>query len=142
MPQQMEPKLSENHRRVVSVLMQQAEMVCDEVERWLSRPSGLMNRTRGELPPSLQNQLRELLQRARKEISRSAIALGLSSAVVVRRQAILSLLTKILSDIEDVHSPGLRAYGNISADLERQVDAHLTRLHAIFEQMAELCVRL
>ncbi|MCL6566803.1 MAG: hypothetical protein K6U09_10325 [Acidobacteriia bacterium] len=141
MPQPMESRLSENHRRVVSVLMQQAEMVCDEVERWLSRPSGLLNRTRGEFPPTAQNQLRELLQRARREISRSAAALNLSSAVVVRRQAVLSLLTKILSDIEDVHSPGLRAYGNISPELEQQVDAHLARLHAIFEQMAELCVR-
>jgi hypothetical protein len=142
MSQPMETKLSENHRRVVSVLMQQAEMVCDELEHWLSRPSGLLNRVRGEFPPSVRNQLRELVQQARREISRSAVELSLTSTVVARRQAVLSLLTKILSDIEDVHSPGLRAYGKIPPDAEQQVDAYLTRLHAIFEQMAELCAKL
>ncbi len=141
MSQPMEPKLSENHRRVVSVLMQQAEVVCGELERWLSRPSGLLSRVRGEFPPTVRDQLRELLQQARKEISRSAAELSLASAVVARRQAVLSLLTKILSDLEDVHSPGLRAYGRISPDSEQQVDAYLTRLHAIFEQMADLCAK-
>ncbi|MCL6480687.1 MAG: hypothetical protein K6U02_03070 [Firmicutes bacterium] len=82
----MEPKLSENHRRVVSVLLQQAEMVCDELERWLSRPSGWLNRIREKFPPSVRNQLCAHVKQARKEISCIAAEWHLTSAVVARRQ--------------------------------------------------------
>lgn len=140
MPRQTQRMLSENHRRVVSVLLQQAENACEEIERWLDRPSGTLTRASGDLPPPVQEQFRQLLQQARREIAHSAPGLGLTSAVVSRRQAVLALVTKMLSDFEDVHSPGLRAYGPISPEAEQQVDACLHRLCKIFEQMAELCV--
>jgi hypothetical protein len=141
MSRQPQLMLSENHRRVVSVLLQQAENACEEIERWLNRQSGTMSCATGDFSPLMQEQFRRLVQQARLEIAHCASSLGLSRAVVSRRQAVLALVTKMLSDLEEVHSPGLRAYGRISPEAEHQVDICLDRLCTIFEQMAGLCIR-
>jgi hypothetical protein len=42
-------KLSENHRRVVSVLLRGLEQACDEIEVSFQEPMGTLRRVHGDL---------------------------------------------------------------------------------------------
>ncbi len=125
----------------MSVLLQQAEKTCQAIAGWLEQPSGSLNLVSDEFSRERSAEIRKVLEEARLELARSAAELDLAPAVVSQRRAVVALLAKLLSDLEELKSPALRAYGVIAPETEQQVDAYLARMHAIFERMAELCVK-
>ncbi len=134
-------ELDENHRRVVSVLLRQVEKACEGVLEWLDREPGLLNRLRDDLSVSQRERLRELTGRLREEVYRFESEVTLSPAIQSRKRAIAALLSSTQIDLEEGKSPGLRGYGRLPEEVERELDTKLDRLLLVLEVMSTVVDR-
>jgi uncharacterized membrane protein len=130
--------LEENHRRAVSVVLQGLERMCEEVELWMAKKSGLLIRVQEDLAPRQREHLRSQMEELRSELRRIAEEVEVNVKQQSRRRAIAALLSRNIIDLEETGSAGLRGYGRMSEGAARKVDAEMARLTAILERMLQV----
>ncbi len=130
-------QLSENHRRVVSVLLRNVEKAADGIVGWLERKPGLLHRYRDDFTPTEQARLREMAAQLRAEIARFCGEVELDSATQSKRRAIAALISSAAIDLEEVNSRSLRGYGKVPEDVGRELDAKLARLLQCLELISD-----
>lgn len=128
-------QLSENHRRVVSVLLRNVEKAADGIVGWLDRKPGLLQRYRDEFTPAQQARLREMAAQLHAEVQRFYDEVELDSAYQSRRRAIAALVSSATIDLEEVNSRSLRGYGEVPTELGGELDSKLQRLLHCLEQV-------
>jgi hypothetical protein len=128
-------QLGENHRRVVSVLMRRVETVCDGILADLDRKSGLLHNMEDDVAPESAKLLRELAEKLRKEVARVESEISLDPAVRSRKRSIAARISSAIIDLEEVGGSGLRGYGAVSKETERELGEKFARLTAVLQEM-------
>ncbi len=131
-------RLSENHRRVVSVLIREVEKMCGAVLDWLDKKPGLLNRIEDDLTAEQQARLRKLVDQLREEIRRFNDEVALDRALQSRQRAIAALISANMIHLEEVNSSSLKGYGQLSEEVGRELDAKLARLITLLETMSRV----
>jgi hypothetical protein len=131
-------KLGENHRRAVSVVLKGLEKMCDDLEAWMTKHSGLLIHVQDDLTSRQRERLRGQMEQLRGELRRIAGEVELNVARQSPRKAIVALLSSNLINLEESNSAGLRGYGRLSEEAARKVDTEMGRLAAILEQMLKV----
>jgi hypothetical protein len=128
-------RLSENHRRVVSVVIREVEKMCGALLDWLDKKPTLLNRIENDLTVEQQAKLRKLVEQLRGEIRRFNDEVTLDAAMQSRRRAIDALISANMIHLEEVNSGSLKAYGQLSEEVGRELDAKFARLITLLETM-------
>ncbi len=134
-------KLNSNHRRFLSVTLRELEQMCDGVDEWTQKKSGLMYRVVEDLTPVQIGHLRSLTAETRAEIRRLGAELDVPGRERSRKGMIRALLSVKWADLEDGKSANLRGYGELSDDAARRLDAEMDRLIALVEKMIQIVER-
>ena len=130
--------LSENHRRVVSVLLREVEKMCDAVLDWLDKKPGMLHGIGDDVPAEQREQLRGLVGEVQSEVRRFDSEVALDHRVQSRRRAIGALVSRTRIDLEEVKDSKLRGYGQLPEDMERQLGEKLDRLIRLLEAVSEV----
>jgi hypothetical protein len=134
-------KLGENHRRVISIVLRNLEHMCEEIERWIERPSGTLLDFEQDLSIEQPDLLRALLAELRGEIRRISTEVELNRGSKSRKGAIRALLSVHLVQLEESESPRLKGYGPLTEEAKLKLDQELGRLHTLLEQMVAVVER-
>lgn len=135
-------RLSENHRRVVSVVLRGVEQMCDAVLGSLEKQSGLLFQVNDDLNPEQQQKLRMFIAKLQQELQRFNAEVELEPAVHSRKRTVRALLSASLVDLEESKSSRLKGYGPLSDAAKHKLDAELDRLVALLEEMANVVERV
>jgi hypothetical protein len=131
-------KLSENHRRVVSVLLRGLEQACDEIDASFQESPGTLRQIHEDLSAPQRSALRQMTQRVRGEIRRLASEIELDSSSRSQRRTVLALLSASIVNLEESEPRKLRGYGSMSPEAEARLSAEFQRLLSLLEQMVGL----
>ena len=129
-------KLSENHRRVVSVLLRGLEQACDEIEATFRQAPGMLDRIHDDLSPAQRERLRDSVLCVRGEIRRLTAEIELDASFRSQRRTILALLSSSIVNLEESEPMKLRGYGPMSPQAEARLSAEIQRLIELLEQMS------
>jgi hypothetical protein len=131
-------KLSDNHRRVVSVLLRGIEQMCDSISAWLDRKPGVLARLEDDLEAAQRERLRVVVEEVRVELRRIAADIELQRASESPRRAIRALVSAMSVELEERQSPRLAGYGPLSDAAKEKIDAEIDRLLALLGRMTEV----
>jgi hypothetical protein len=131
----MKLQLSENHRRVVSVLIRRVEAVCEGILQDLDQRSGLLHSMEDDVTPEQAKKLRELAEKLRREVERVESEISLDPAVRSRRRSIAARVSSAIIDLEEAGGSALRGYGEMSKEMERALGGKFGRLMVILQEM-------
>lgn len=131
-------KLSENHRRVISVLLRSLEQACDEIDASFRESPGTLRRIHDDLSPTERSTLRQMTQRVRDEIRRLASEIELDTSVGSQRRTVLALLSASIVNLEESEPKKLRGYGSMSKEAEDRLAHEVQNLIGLFEEMAAI----
>lgn len=131
-------RLSENHRRVVSVLLRGVEQTCHAVAGWLDKKPGVLIGLENDLSPQQCQRLCALVDQLQAEIRRLSGAIDLQRSAESPRRSIHALISAMRVEIEERKSPRLKGYGPLDDVAAAVLDAELDRLLELFEKMAEV----
>ncbi len=131
-------KLGENHRRVISVVLRGLEQMCEEIERWLDKRSGVLLHVENDLTAEQRVQLCTLVKQLRGEIERLATEIELDRGAQSLVRAIRALLSASIVDLEESDSSRLKGYGNLSEVAKNKLDTEILRLTGLLEEMVDV----
>jgi len=132
--------LSENHRRVVSVLMRRVETVCEGILQDLDRKSGLLHNMEDDVPPEQARMLRLLAEKLRAEVARVESEISLDPAIRSRKRSIAARISSAIIDLEEIGGSGLRGYGAVSEELEQALGEKFARLVGVLQEMERIAI--
>ncbi|HEV2289754.1 MAG TPA: hypothetical protein VGR81_12460 [Candidatus Acidoferrales bacterium] len=134
-------KLSENHKRVVSVLLRGIEATCDEVEATLDETTGVMRMVSDDLSTEQGKTLRRMSEAVRSEIRRITSEIELDLATNSRRRRIRALVSSAIINLEESDPKKLRGYGFLAEEAVKHLENEFAKLLTMLDEMAEVVER-
>jgi predicted phage gp36 major capsid-like protein len=131
-------RLSDNHRRVLSVLLRGVEQGCEQIAGWMAKQPGVLMQVEDDLSSEQRRKLEALHEKLRRELQRIEQEIELQTSTESPRRSIRALASAMTVDLEDRKSPRLDGYGPLPADVKTRLDAELNRLIALLEAMVEV----
>lgn len=133
------PPLSETHRRVLGVLVRLVEAKLLEAEQLLALAAPGPSASQpvvNDLSPAERTQLHAIIAAGRAEIAAFHARYGLSRQPVSLRHLLATKASILWEQLEDSRSGKLLSYGPLDAATAQDLDATVTRLVALANQLA------
>ncbi|RSK24979.1 hypothetical protein [Hymenobacter metallilatus] len=133
------PPLSDTHRRILGVLVRLVETQLLEAEQLLALAApgpAASQPVVDDLSPAERARLHEIIAAVRAEIGAFHARYGLPSQPVSLRHLLSTKASVLWEQLEDSRSGKLRGYGLLDAATAQDLDATLTRLVDLTNQLA------
>ncbi len=117
------------------MVLRSLEQMCEEIEHWLLRRSGLLIQVERDLSAEQVEELRRQTAQLRVELHHMAAAIRLNPSAQSPRRAIAALLSTNIVQLEETTSERLRGYGTLTGEARQKIDAELSKLIRLMERM-------
>jgi hypothetical protein len=131
-------ELSENHRRVLSVVLRGLDQMCGEAQDCLDNRLGRLWPERMDLTAEQQEEVRRLAGRIRREIHRIAEGIEAEGEVLSAKAVIRALASAQIVQLEESDSSGLRGYGPLSGRAAAWLDTEVGHLKTLLGEMVRV----
>lgn len=135
----MPAKLSDNHRRRLSVTAKTVEETIDQIELVLdsSQTPQSMRRVKSGYTLSERKRLRAILQELREANERMIQELGLQKQKIDERQIIWAAITRLWLILSDSLAAKMKGFGEMKGPVAKTVDGHVEQMLKILDKISE-----
>ena len=135
------PKLSENHRRSISISLRLLDKSLCQWEQWAKGKvsSGVMYQQRDTLSRSQKTTLLRSIAEVRKPITRIRDDLQLEPETPSTPRLIVGQATVLWEMLAELNGGSLQGYGQVSRELANYIDPKGRKLSDAVNQIAALC---
>lgn len=136
-------KLSENHRRSISITLRLLDKTLCEWDDWTTGKvrSGVMYQQQDTFSQPQKKGLRNKIAKIRELMVRLRDDLQLETGVVATSQSILGQASVLWEMLTDLDSRSLRGYGKVPAEVAHYLDPIAEQLAAEMSEIAQLFSR-